>query len=67
LKCTYKATVFDVTFAEMEEIPKELIISWDHMGWTMAKEGSKMVEMLWMEISDRSVVKDHMSLKPKVL
>lgn len=42
--------VFDVkSIIEMEEIPKELVINWNHTGihyipvsnWTMAKEGSK--------------------------
>ncbi len=40
--------------AEMEEIPDDLIINWDHTGlnyvpvskWTMAKEGSKRVESM---------------------
>ena len=51
----YKAQfVFDVkATAEKEEIPKELIINWDHTGihyvpmsnWTMAKEGSKRIEI----------------------
>ena len=38
---------------EMEEIPRQLLINWDHTGiqyvpvsaWTMAKEGSKRVEI----------------------
>ncbi len=37
----------------MEEIPSELVINWDHTGihyvpvsnWTMAKEGSKRIEI----------------------
>lgn len=46
--------VFDVqTVIEMEEVLKELAINWDHTGiqyvpvssWTMAKEGSKLVEI----------------------
>lgn len=46
--------VFDVkTIIEMEEIPSELVINWDHTGihyvpvssWTMAKEGSKRIEI----------------------
>ena len=38
---------------DMEDIPKEMIVNWDHIGmnyvpvssWTMAKEGSKRVEI----------------------
>lgn len=46
--------VYDVrTIMEMEEIPKELVINWDHTGihyvpvsnWTMAKEGSKRMDL----------------------
>ena len=46
--------VFDIqTVMEMEEIPRQLVINWDHTGiqyvpvssWTMAKEGSKRVEI----------------------
>ena len=46
--------VFDVkTIVQMEEIPKALIINWDHTGihyvpvssWTMAKEGEKRIEI----------------------
>lgn len=46
--------LFDIqTIIEMEEIPKELVINWDHTGinyvpvsnWTMAKEGSKRIEV----------------------
>ena len=46
--------VFDVkAVIEMEEIPSELVINWDQTGihyvlvssWTMAKEGSKPVEI----------------------
>ena len=46
--------VFDIqTVMEMEEIPRQLVINWDHTGiqyvsvssWTMAKEGSKQVEI----------------------
>ncbi len=46
--------LFDVKIVvEMEEIPKALVINWDHTGihyvpvssWTMAKEGSKRVEI----------------------
>ena len=46
--------VFDIqTIMEMDEIPRELVINWDHTGiqyvpissWTMAKEGSKRVEI----------------------
>ena len=49
----YKAQfVFDIqTVMEMEEIPKDLVINWDHTGinyvpvgnWTMAEKGSKKV------------------------
>lgn len=49
----YKAQfVFDVTsIIEMEEIPPDLVINWDHTGihyvpvsnWTLAEEGSKRV------------------------
>ena len=50
--------LFDIeTIVEMEEIPKDLIINWDHTGikyvpvgnWTMAKEGSKRVEIVGMD------------------
>ena len=42
---------------KMEEIPKELVINWDHIGihyvpvsnWTMAKEGSKRIEIVGTE------------------
>ena len=42
---------------EMEEIPEDLIINWDHTGlhyspvssWTMAKEGSKRVEIAGLD------------------
>ena len=46
--------LYDVkAIMEMEEIPKELVINWDHTGihyvpvsnWTMAKEGSKRIEI----------------------
>ncbi len=46
--------VYDInTIIEMEEIPTELVINWDHTGihyvpissWTMAKEGSKRIEI----------------------
>ena len=46
--------VFDIqTIVEMEEIPSDLIINWDHTGihyvpvsnWTLAEEGSKRVEI----------------------
>ena len=46
--------VFDIkAVIEMEEIPSELVINWDQMGihympessWTMAKKGSKQVEI----------------------
>ncbi len=46
--------VFDVqTVIEMEEIPRQLVINWDHTGihyvpWTMTKEGSKRVEIAGM-------------------
>jgi hypothetical protein len=42
--------LFDIaTITEMEDIPNDLILNWDHTGiiyipvgnWTMAKEGSK--------------------------
>ena len=47
--------LFDIAaIVEMEEIPKALVINWDHTGikyvpvsnWTMAKEGSKRVEIV---------------------
>lgn len=50
--------VFDVqSIVELEEIPRDLIINWDHTGvhyvpvgsWTMAKEGSKRVEIAGIE------------------
>ena len=50
--------VYDIeTIMEMEEIPKELIINWDHTGihyvpvsnWTMAKQGSKRIEIFGSE------------------
>lgn len=50
--------VFDIkTIAEMEEIPEDLIINWDHTGlnyvpvskWTMAMEGSKRVEIVGID------------------
>ena len=50
--------VFDVqSIIELEEIPGELVINWDHAGihyvpvgsWTMAKEGSKRVEIAGVE------------------
>ena len=51
----YKAQfVFDIcTIMDMEDIPKEMIVNWDHTGmnyvpvssWMMAKEGSKRVEI----------------------
>ena len=46
--------LYDVkAIMEMEEIPKELVINWDHTGihyvpvsnWTVAKEGSKRIEI----------------------
>ena len=46
--------VFDIkTIIEMEEIPPEMVLNWDHTGinyvpvssWTMEKEGSKRVEI----------------------
>ncbi len=46
--------LFDIkSIVDIEEIPPELIINWDHTGldyvpvssWTMAKEGSKRVEI----------------------
>ncbi len=56
---SYKAQfLFDIkTIAEMEEIPKDLIINWDHTGlnyvpvskWTMAMEGSKRVEIVGID------------------
>ena len=52
----YKAQfIFDINaIVEMEEIPPDLILNWDHTGinyvpasnWTMAKEGSKRVEIV---------------------
>ncbi len=52
---SYKAQfVFDVTsIIEMEELPPDLFINWDHMGihyvpvsnWTLAGKGSKRVEI----------------------
>ena len=50
--------LFDVKCViELEEIPKDLVINWDHTGihyvpvgsWTMAKEGSKRVEITGIE------------------
>ncbi len=50
--------VFDVKcIIELEEIPPDLVINWDHTGihyvpvssWTMAKEGSKRVEIAGIE------------------
>ena len=50
--------LFDIkTIMEMEDIPKDLVINWDHTGlhyvpvsnWTMAKEGSKRVEIVGIE------------------
>ena len=56
---SYKAQfLFDIqTITEMEEIPKDLIINWDHTGlnyvpvsnWTMAEEGSKRVEIVGID------------------
>lgn len=65
-KATTKASISDVDFEaqraqflfdiqtviEMEDIPSELVINWDHTGinfvpvsnWTMATEGSKWIE-----------------------
>ena len=49
---------FDVkSIFEMEEVPKELVLNWDHTGihyvpvssWTMAKEGSKRIEIAGTE------------------
>ena len=46
--------LFDIqTIVEMEDIPNELVINWDHTGinyvpvsnWTMATEGSKRIEV----------------------
>ena len=55
----YKAQfLFDITsIVEMEEIPKCLVINWDHTGinyvpvskWTMAKEGSKRVDIVGID------------------
>ena len=50
--------VFDIrTIVEMEDIPPDMIINWDHTGihyvpvsnWTLAKEGSKRVEIAGAE------------------
>ena len=50
--------LFDVKcIIDLEEIPKDLVINWDHTGihyvpvgsWTMAKEGSKRVEITGIE------------------
>lgn len=51
----YKARfIFDIqAIVELEEIPPDLIINWDHTGihyvpvsnWTLAKEGSKRIEI----------------------
>ena len=50
--------VFDIqSIIELEEIPGDLVINWDHTGihyvpvgsWTMAKEGSKRVEIAGVE------------------
>ncbi len=50
--------LFDIdTIVEMEEIPRDLIINWDHTGikyvpvsnWTMAKEGSKRVAIVGID------------------
>ncbi len=51
----YKAQfIFDIqAIVELEEIPPDLIINWDHTGihyvpvsnWTLAKEGSKRIEI----------------------
>jgi hypothetical protein len=55
----YKAQfIFDViAVIEMEEIPSDLVINWDQTGihyvpvssWTMAKEGSKRVEIVGID------------------
>lgn len=46
--------MFDIrTIIEMEDIPYDLVINWDHTGinyvpvsnWTMAAEGSKQIEV----------------------
>ena len=46
--------LFDIrSLVEMEDIPKDLIINWDHTGihyvpvsnWTMAKEGTKRIDI----------------------
>ena len=53
-----KQFLFDIkAFTEMEEIPEDLVINWDHTGlhyvpvssWTMAKEGSKRVEIAGLD------------------
>jgi transposase-like protein len=50
--------LFDIaTITEMEDIPNVLILNWDHTGikyvpvgnWTMAKEGSKRVDIVGMD------------------
>ena len=50
--------LFDIrTIVEMEDIPEDLVINWDHTGlnyvpvsnWTMAEEGSKRVEIVALD------------------
>ena len=49
---------FDVkSIIEIEEIPKELVINWDN--WTMAKEGSKRIEIVGAEDNNSCLCQYH--------